>query len=95
MKDVLQRDSLLLSAPPANFVNFPLQRSVLDFSLCLTAETLLPHYVREEAAIYLLLPVAINKFDTTFQAAPAYPLKVSRPSLQIQRSHCQVRGFIR
>lgn len=51
---------------PANFVHFPLQLSVLFFLLCLIAETFLPHYMRKEAAIYSLLPVAINKFDTAF-----------------------------
>lgn len=32
----------------------------------------------EAAAIYCVLPVAINRFDTTFPAAPTYCPKVSR-----------------
>lgn len=88
-----EMDSLLLPAP-ASFVHLPLQWSVLIFLLCLTVESFLPHYAREETAILYMLPVVRNKFDTTFQAAPTYCL-VSRPPLQTQMSRCHVTGFIR
>lgn len=93
--DIHSRDGFPSSPPPPPILFIFLFSDLLVFLLCLIAETFLPHYMREEAAIYCLLPVATNKFDTTFQAAPTYCLKGNRPSLQIQRPQRQVRGLVR
>lgn len=47
-------------------------------------------YVREETVIYCLFLVAINKSDTAYQTALICFLKISKPSLQVQR-HQQMK----
>lgn len=81
---------------PCQFCSFS-SSAICSIFLTLPNSRNIPTPLHEKGSSHLQLAPCGHKqvWHCLLQAAPTYCLKVSRPSLQIQRPQGQVRGFIR